>query len=195
MGKTLQEQLQSLCVTGKGGKAEKKTENQKKSKSFPQKQHPPQESKVIVKKQPAPVLEERDLLGKQIREKREVRERENELERQEKLQRRAKEQEVKQLIEEQRLKRPEDGIAYRFNVSGTIRRIFVTQEMADQLSDGRLAIVVQGEGCELLPAEATNRLRTLNDRLMIIHNRPAEGKDGSSDDPYGEYQVPDDLTW
>ena len=130
---------ESLCRnSSKGLGLVGKNQEKQKSSSVKVKKNKPGGGKPQSPPPPKPVetREERDVLGKQVREKRKIREREDEAARKEKLRRRSAEAEAKECIERDRLERPEDGVSYRFNLEGTIRRIFVTQEMADQLSGG-----------------------------------------------------------
>jgi len=190
MGKSLQDQLKGLGLVGTTKEKKKETSVKvKKKPPGPGPKSPPPANTVEAR-------EERDVLGKQVREKRKIRELEDEAAREEKLRRRAAEAEAKECIDRDRLERPEDGVSYRFNLQGTIRRIFVTQEMADQLSAGSIGIVALGETVELLPVASAQKVAELSERVMVIINDPAEQKsDSDPDDPYSEYQVPDDLVW
>jgi len=189
MGKSLQDQLKSLGIVGKA-KDEKKGPQQK-TKRRPQSPSPQKNAAAQ-----AVVREERDVLGKQVREKRKIREREDEAARAEKLRRRAAETEAREYLEAHRVERLEDGLSYRFNMQGMIRRIFVTQEVADQLSAGTMGIVVAGEAIDVVPTDIAQKVGELSERVTVIINDPASGQDGDDpDDPYSEYQVPDDLVW
>lgn len=141
------------------------------------------------------VVDENALLAQQEMEKKKVRARELNLEREAKLQKRAEEARIRQLIEEHKLPKDEKGIAYRFNVRGTIQRIFVTQEMADKLSHGQLGIVVLADRSEVIPRGIVEKIQTISDKLLIILNAPQAGADPDPDDPYAAYKVPDDLMW
>ena len=182
--------MKDLGVTGKGkGKEDRKAT---KIKSRPKSQQSPATKSL---KQGQEAREERDLLGKQVREKRKIREREEQAQRAEKLQRRAAEEAARELVETHRLTRPDNGVSYRFNLQGTIRRIFVTQEMADQLSNGELGIIAQGESYEVVAEPIARKIESLSERLSVVVNEQAGSSNDDPDDPYSDYKVPDDLVW
>ncbi len=181
MGKSFQEQMLKLGLVAKKQVKEAKKEQHQKKKQ--------QVGKNVV------VVDENALLAQQEMEKKKVRARELNLEREAKLQKRAEEARIRQLIEEHKLPKDEKGIAYRFNVRGTIQRIFVTQEMADKLSHGQLGIVVLADRSEVIPRGIVEKIQTISDKLLIILNAPQAGADPDPDDPYAAYKVPDDLMW
>jgi len=181
MGKSFQEQMLKLGLVAKKQVKEAKKEQHQKKKQ--------QVGKHVV------VVDENLLLAQQEMEKKKARARELNLEREAKLQKRAEEARIRQLIEEHKLAKDEKGIAYRFNVRGTIHRIFVTQEMADKLSHGQLGIVVLADRSEVIPRSIAEKIQAINDKLFIILNAPSAGIDPDPDDPYAAFKVPDDLMW
>ncbi len=65
---------------------------------------------------------------------------------------------VKQLIEQNRLEQDARGGAYHFVQQKKIMRIFVAEEMIDQLCSGQLAIVTLGEKYEVVPAKVAEQI-------------------------------------
>lgn len=141
----------------------------------------------------AVVVDENALLAQQLLEKKKARARELNLEREAKLQKRAEEARIRQLIEEHKLAKDDKGIAYRFNVRGTIQRIFVTKEMADRLSHGQLGIVVLADRSEVIPRSVAEKIQAIDEKMFISLNAPPAEPD--PDDPYAAYKIPDDLMW
>ena len=112
---------------------------------------------------------------------------------QEEAQRRARENEIRQLIHAHRVVREGGDLAYNFTDGTTLKRLYVTKDQHARLVDGRLALVRQDAFYELVPAEIAHRLRERDARLVLVHNQPAAPP--AADDPYADYQVPDDLMW
>lgn len=182
MGKTFQEQLLKLGLVDK-----KKISETKKQ------QHKNKKQKIKGGKR-QPVVDENALLARQAEEKKKARARQLNQEREAKLQKRAERARIRQLIENNRQERDEKGIAYRFNVEGKIQRIFVSKEMADQLSDGRLGIVGLGERFEVVPKDIVLKIQSI-DSAMYTNLNVANTQQVDPDDPYAGYEVPDDLMW
>ena len=105
---------------------------------------------------------------------------------------------IKQLIEMNRLEvDAEEGnaeIAFNFVDGKNVQRIHVTEKLQEQLMRGRLAIVKLGGGYYLVPAGVAEKI-TLRDPLCVIYSSVSEHESGDADDPYVDFQVPDDLMW
>jgi uncharacterized protein len=183
MGKSFQDQLLSLgLVDKKKAKETKKQQHQTKKKN----------AKVSRNKQ---VIDENVLLAQKAEEKKKARARKLNQERDAKLKKREETAQIKQFVAQNRIEKDEKGIAYRFNVSGKIQRIFVPKEVADRLSDGRLGIVVLADQFEVLPRTVVEKITTINKQMIVILNDRTGDETDDPDDPYAEYKVPDDLMW
>ncbi|MBU1137541.1 MAG: DUF2058 domain-containing protein [Proteobacteria bacterium] len=90
----------------------------------------------------------------------------NQLRAEENRQREQKAQ-VKQLIEDNRLDQDDRGERYNFVEQNQIKRIYVSEEMADQLSQGLLAIVKLGESYEVVPAKVARQVAS-RDKAAVI---------------------------
>ncbi len=183
MKKSFQEQLLQLGLVDK-----KKVSEAKKQ------QHQSKKQNAKVGKNQV-VVDENVLLAQQAEEKKKARVRKLNMQREAKLQKRAEDAQVKQLIEQHRLEKDDNGISYRFNVTGKIQRIFVTREIADQLSDGHLGIVELADQYEVVPRAVIEKIQSISDRNFIAINSPSPGKSVDPEDPYAGYEVPDDLVW
>ena len=183
MGKSFQEQLLQLGLVDKkkASKTKKQQHQNKKQNSKAGKKH------VAV--------DENALLVQQAEEKKKARARKLNLQREEKLAKRAKDAQVKQFVEQNRLEKDDRGIAYRFTVSGKIQRIFVSKEIADQLSDGRLGIVGLAGQFEVVPRAIIDKIQSVNDRVVVSINAASTKVESDPEDPYAGFEVPDDLMW
>jgi len=85
----------------------------------------------------------------------------------EKLQREQKAQ-VKQLIEQNKLDRDDHGGPYHFVEQNKIERIFVSDEMTEQLSRGQLAIVKSRDGYEVVPAKVAQQIMSRDKNALIV---------------------------
>jgi len=101
---------------------------------------------------------------------------------------------VKQLIEQNKLPRDEDGVAYRFTDDNKVKTLYVAEIMRKQLINGQLAIVKLDKGYEVVTAEVAKKISERDADSVLVHNEPAASVE-PADDPYGGYAVPDDLMW
>lgn len=75
---------------------------------------------------------------------------------------------VKQLIEINRLAQDARGEPYHFVEQNKIKRIFVSDEMTDQLSRGQLAIVKLGNSFEVVPAKVAHQIASRDEEAVIV---------------------------
>ncbi len=103
---------------------------------------------------------------------------------------------IKQLIEmnrQPRSARGEEETAYNFTDGKQIKKIHVSAAIQEQLSRGRLAIVKLGEGYELVPAAVADKIRQRDEVAVVSQQVVDQASD--EDDPYADYEIPDDLMW
>lgn len=122
------------------------------------------------------------------------RDRELNAQRQEEIRRRATLNEMRQLIHAHRVPRGGGDVPYSFLDGDSLKRIYVTAEQQGRLASGRLAVVRQDTGYELIPIDVAEKVGILDKGLVVVLNRPGD-EGGAEDDEYAEYKVPDDLTW
>lgn len=102
---------------------------------------------------------------------------------------------VRQLIETQRISRQGGEVAYQFADAGKIKKLYVTAAQQDQLVRGHIAIVRLGELYELVPTVVAEKIRSRDETAVVVLNSRAIATTVDEDDPYANYQIPDDLMW
>jgi len=100
---------------------------------------------------------------------------------------------IRQLIESNRLPVDDGELPYSFTDDNKVKRILVNQRLQQQLASGRLAIVRLDQGYELVPAPVAEKIRQRDDVSVVVLNLSQQAPD--DDDPYADYQIPDDLMW
>lgn len=101
---------------------------------------------------------------------------------------------VKQLIEVNRISRQGGELDYNFTDNKKIKKILVDKTMLDQLSRGRLAIVSLDNKYEVVKSEVAEKIKLRIPERVIVCNELTQ-TDIDEDDPYADYQIPDDLMW
>jgi uncharacterized protein YaiL (DUF2058 family) len=100
---------------------------------------------------------------------------------------------IRQLVEMNRQTGNEGNIDYSFTDDTLIKRIVVTETQLKQLSNGRLCIIKLDERYELIPTLVAEKIQMRDASTQILSNQSTETPD--EDDPYADFQVPDDLMW
>lgn len=125
-------------------------------------------------------------------------ERDKELNRQKKeeMERKAVVAQIKQLIEVHRIDRKGGDVHYQFTDQSKIKKIYVTDTMVNQLVKGQVAIVRFAEAYELVPTVVAEKIALRDASLVVVLNtRTVVTQQEPEDDPYANYQIPDDLMW
>ncbi len=106
---------------------------------------------------------------------------------------------IRQIIETQKVARDGDS-EYRFNDGTVIRTLLVNAALRRQLAAGSLVIVRFGDGFELVPRVAADKIRERDAAVIVLDNAQQKGSEpstGNAEDDayYAQFQVPDDLIW
>ena len=104
-------------------------------------------------------------------------------------------EQIKQLIELNKLPREADGLAYHFTDENKVKTLYVSEAMRDALIKGRLAIVKLGKNYEVVAAEIAKKISLRAAASVIIHNEQSTETVDNKDDPYAAFEIPDDLMW
>ena len=164
--------------------------DKKKAKQL--KQELRKEAKVRQKGQ-VPLDDNKEQVKRNLVEKAE-RDRQLNKQQQEVVERKAIQAQISQLITMNRIKREGGNIAYQFTDGTRIKKMYVTELLQKDLVNGRLAIAKLGNEFELLPSSAAEKIRQRDPQVIVLLNTyEVTGVD--EDDPYAEYQIPDDLMW
>lgn len=102
---------------------------------------------------------------------------------------------VRQLIETQRISRQGGDVPYQFADAGKIKKLYVTAAQQDQLVRGQIAIVRLGDQHELVPTVVAEKIRSRDEAAVVLLNTRSTPQAVDEDDPYANYQIPDDLMW
>ena len=172
--KSLQEQLLNSGLTNS---AKLKAVRSEKRKQHKQQRHSEtnkvDEAKVLVQKKQEEQVE-KDRLLNQLRQEQAVK---KEIAAQ-----------IKQLVEQNRLEQDEDGVKYNFTDENKVKTVYLSDEVRNQLIQGRVAIVKSEQRYELVPLAIARKIEQRDRNCM-----PESEK--HDDDPYAAFQVPDDLMW
>jgi uncharacterized protein len=102
---------------------------------------------------------------------------------------------IKQLIEvnTQSLGKPQ--ISFNFTDNNTIKKLEVSNEIHKHLTNGLLAIAKFDSRYSLVPKVVAEKIIERSaDYIVVLHDK-AETQAVEEDDPYADYQIPDDLMW
>ncbi|MFT4994513.1 MAG: hypothetical protein ACI965_001543 [Paraglaciecola sp.] len=105
---------------------------------------------------------------------------------------------IKQLIEVNKQVRRKGDIVCNFSDDNVIKRMYVDQATHKGITQGKLAIVKLNEGYELVPSPVADKIAERDDKCVVYRADvlpEQQEKNSQDDDWYGDYEIPDDLSW
>lgn len=102
--------------------------------------------------------------------------------------------EINQLISNNFIARDNScDIVYNFEHNKKVKRIYVNDEMKQQIIQGKLGIARIEGRYELVPQAIAEKIQQRNDKRVVLFSEEQTLIDEK--DPYADYQVPSDLIW
>lgn len=181
---SLQEQLLKIGLVDKNKANKAKKDKQKQSK--------------VARNTSGKAVGRENSKAQQAQAKRVERDRELNQKKQKQAEQKAVYAQIKQLIELNKLDRGTGDISYSFIYKNKVKKIFVTEVIKQQLGQGNLAIVrlvLKNERLfEIVPAAIAKKIAQRDENSLVQLNEKVD-QEKDADDPYADYQIPDDLTW
>lgn len=114
--------------------------------------------------------------------------------RQEEIEHKAILGQIRQLILQNKIAKAEGDVAYNFTDEKKVKKLYVSEKMHKDLSEGRLAIVKLEGAYELIAKAVAEKINEKAPEMILVLNTNT-AEDIDEDDPYAEFQIPDDLMW
>ena len=183
---TLQEQLLKAGLIDK-----------KKAKQVQHQQRQAQSQKKAKRVRGEAVVDEAALAREQAVVEKAARDRELNRQRQAELDAKALLAQIAQLV---KLNRVDDGkgeLAYQFSDDKVIGRVMVTAEQKRALAAGQLAIAKLGKQYSVISSAVADKVRQRNAEVIVSQHEKSESAESISptDDPYAEFEIPEDFDW
>ena len=102
---------------------------------------------------------------------------------------------IAQLIESYALDLRGCEVDYNFTDGKKVKKILVSDLIQYQLSRGMLAIAKRGNDYYVIPAVIAEKIKERNALYIVSLVDVNEIEAIDEDDPYADYQIPDDLMW
>ncbi len=180
MSNPFQDQLLKAGLVTKQQVQKAQKEKQKKNKQQRSKKHP--------------VVDESKLKAQQAAEQKARLDRELNKKKQAQAQQKSISAEINQLIMQNLVKRDDScDLAYHFEHNNKVKNIYINADMRQQIAQGKLGIARIEGRYELVPLAIAEKIQQRNEKRVILIKDTQASTD--EDDPYADYQIPDDLTW
>ncbi|HEX9803502.1 MAG TPA: DUF2058 domain-containing protein [Gammaproteobacteria bacterium] len=153
------------------------------------------EQAKLKRKNKIETVDEARLAAQKAQAEKVERDRQLNLQRKQEAEQRAITAQIRQLIEMNRQEKGKGDITYNFTDGSKVTHIYVDERQQRQLGNGHLAIVRLDGHYEIVPSAVSEKIALRDESYLVYCNKGKAETVVDEDDPYAEFQVPDDLMW
>ncbi|PIE44037.1 MAG: nucleoprotein/polynucleotide-associated enzyme [Gammaproteobacteria bacterium] len=102
---------------------------------------------------------------------------------------------IVQLVENNKIDREKGDVGYQFVDAGKVKKIYVTGNVQERLARGQAAIARLRDSYEVIPKMVAEKILERAEGTIVVYNKAEVKEVATEDDPYADYQIPDDLMW
>ncbi len=109
----------------------------------------------------------------------------------------AKEQQlrVRQILQHHQITNVKGEAEYNYTFNSKIKKLFIDNVTHKALVNGQLALCGVDDKTYIVTAETAEKVASLDKDVILVQNTKVETTESDADDPYAEFQIPDDLMW
>ena len=101
---------------------------------------------------------------------------------------------IKQILEHHQIAECQGEKEYKYSFDNKIKTAYLDEKTYNAIVNGRLALCGWLDQTYVVTAETAAKIATLNDTVILVQNDKVE-QETDEEDPYAEFQIPDDLMW
>lgn len=102
---------------------------------------------------------------------------------------------IKQILIHHQIKNVDGDNEYNYTFSNKIKKLSLDTITHKALINGRLALCGLDDITYLVTRETAEKLSELDSNIILVQNDKALDEQTDENDPYADYQIPDDLMW
>lgn len=101
---------------------------------------------------------------------------------------------IMQMINQHKIRDTDGDSVYHF-IDGTIKKVYINQQIYNALVAGSLVIAKENDGYAFLPKALAERINQKMEGFILVNNSQSNADTTDEEDPYAAYVIPDDLMW
>jgi uncharacterized protein YaiL (DUF2058 family) len=109
----------------------------------------------------------------------------------------AKEQQLRilQILQHHQVTNVKGEAEYNYTFNSKIKKLFVDAVTHKALVNGRLALCGINDTTYIVTTETAEKVASLDKAVILVQNTKVADEVIAEDDPYAEFQIPDDMMW
>lgn len=106
-----------------------------------------------------------------------------------------KHQRILQILQHHHIKGVDGENEYNYTFDKKVKKLYVDNVTQQALIKGRLALCGLDDVTYIVTSETADKLAELDESVVLLKHDKVDIQQPDEDDPYAEYQIPDDLMW
>ena len=102
---------------------------------------------------------------------------------------------IQQILQHHQIKHTLGETEFNYTFNNKIKKLYLDGVTHRALANGRLALCGQDDTTYIVTRETAEKLSTLDNSVLLLQNENTAPEEAEADDPYADYQIPDDLMW
>ena len=102
---------------------------------------------------------------------------------------------IKQILTHHQIKNVSGDNDYNYTFETTIKKLSLDTVTHKALVNGQLALCGLDDVTYIVTRETAEKLSELDKSVVLVQNDKALDENVDEDDPYADYQIPDDMMW
>ncbi len=102
---------------------------------------------------------------------------------------------IKQILQHHQITDIKGDIEYHYTVNSKVKTLYLNATTHKALITGRLALCGQDENSYIVTSETAAKLAELDAKVVLLQNQQQPDSSDGDEDPYADFQIPDDLMW
>ena len=102
---------------------------------------------------------------------------------------------IKQILTHHQIKHTDGDNEYNYTFASKIKKISLDDTTHKALINGRLSLCGLNDITYIVTRETAEKLAELDAKVVLVQNDKVVDDKIDEDDPYADYQIPDDLMW
>ncbi|MGL1958910.1 MAG: DUF2058 domain-containing protein [Colwellia sp.] len=102
---------------------------------------------------------------------------------------------IQQILNHHQLNNVSGDNEYNYTFNNKIKKLLLDAITHKALVNGRLALCGLDDVTYLVTSETAEKVAELDNKVILVQNDKIIDETTEEDDPYADYQIPDDLMW
>lgn len=102
---------------------------------------------------------------------------------------------IKQILTHHQIKNVIGDHEYNYTFANKIKKLSLDSSTHQAIVNGRLSLCGLDDTTYIVTRETAEKLAELDDKVVLVQNDKVIEEQVEDDDPYADYQIPDDLMW